>query len=245
MWTQFSIVHRRLIPGGETAGPGFALYRTGCLGECSVLWHNSTGRQQSLEAEEGGLCMCGYVSTFVYTQLSTQAHAVPSRGGQLAQYESCPLTEVEKQGGSQATCHTLFSLGRKLGSCLRPGRSRRYHGYPWRRPSPFLTSLGASGYYSHPHSKSMCSMVSWAQAEGHLVQVLQHIVSVITFPASCLTFWRCLRLPLRGFLLLVDGHGGVQASEHLLWLSELGITRPNHLWWDNRAQRRQPYTRPL
>lgn len=83
------------------------------------------------------------------------------------------LTVVGRLGGSQATCDPLFSLGRKSGSCLLRGWSRRWCGCPWRRRSPFLTSPGASGYYSHPQSKSMRSMVSWAGAEGHLLLVPQ------------------------------------------------------------------------
>ena len=36
------------------------------------------------------------------------------------------LTVVGRLGGSQATCDPLFSLGRKSGSCLLRGWSRRW-----------------------------------------------------------------------------------------------------------------------
>lgn len=77
-----------------------------------------------------------------------------------------PWVEAEGQGGSQATCDTLLPLGRKLDSCLLQGRSSQCCGYPWRRPSQFLTSAGASGCYSHPQIKRMCIMVSWARGRG-------------------------------------------------------------------------------
>lgn len=142
-----------------------------------------------------------------------------------------PWAEVEGQGGSQTTYDTLFPLGRKLGSCLLQGRSRQYCGCPWRRLSLFRTSPGPSGYCSHRQSKRMCSMVSWAMAEGHLLQVPQHTASVVTVLASGLTLWGFLGLPLRGFLFLLGMVMGnsLWVSGHLLWVSGLGITRPNPL----------------
>lgn len=73
-------------------------------------------------------------------------------------------------------------------------------------------------------------MVSWAVAEGHL-QVPQHTAFVVTILASGLTLWGFLGLSLRGFLFLLCKVMGnsIWVSGYLLWVSGLGITRPNPL----------------
>lgn len=90
----------------------------------------------------------------------------------------------------------------------------------------------------------MRSMVSWAGAEGHLLLVLKHTASVVTFPIflpphfggegfeivskSCSTpLWTIMG-------------SSVQASKHLLWASLGHVIRG-----DSRAQRSQVYARPL
>lgn len=69
---------------------------------------------------------------------------------------------------------------------------------------------------------------------GHHSRLLSHILGL--FEITSKRFF---------FLLWMVMGSSVQASEHLLWVSELGITRPDRLQWDNRAQRRQAYVRPL
>lgn len=124
-------------------------------------------------------------------------------------------------------CPTL-PLGRKLGSCLLRGRSRQCSGCLWRRLSPFLTSPGASGYYSPPQSKRTHSTVSRPWGRGYLVHIPLHGSVVALPPPVTLCF---LGLPARAFpcfLWTVTG-SGAQASGCLLQVSELSPTRPDPL----------------
>lgn len=134
----------------------FAPYRTGCLGKAP------SPLQNSLEAGGGrgtsvwlGEYLCIY-------QLTTGVHAVVlwRVADSLSRARPSTPTAVGRLGGSQPPVTHSFP-GRKFWFLPPAGMEQEVCvGVPEER-SPFLTSPGASKYYSHPQSKSM-RMVSWA-----------------------------------------------------------------------------------